>query len=181
VPNYDGPLSKLEKLDEIVKDLRQNDEKVIIWTSYRENVRALMDRYSEHGTVCLIGGMKKEEVQSAVERFQTTNSANILIAIPACAREGFTLTAARTAVYLDRNFALLDWVQSQDRIHRIGQTRECEIIVLVGENTIDERIDGVLDRKDHIQKYLLGDLEDYEAKENLKVEELRKLVGVTNV
>jgi len=177
VPNFDGRQAKLEKLDEIVHDLSKKGEKVIIWTSYRENVRLLLARYTSHGAVSLIGGLSKDEIRTSVEQFQNSNATKVLIAIPACAREGFTLTAASTAVYLDRNFALLDWVQSQDRIHRIGQTKDCEIIVLIGENTIDERIDDVLDRKDHIQKFLLGDLETYEGQETLKVTELRKIVG----
>lgn len=181
VPSFEGKLSKLEKLDEIVSGICKKNEKVIVWTSYRENVRLLLERYADYGAVSLVGGMSKSDITETVEKFQGNPFTQVLIAIPACAREGFTLTAAKTAIYLDRNFALLDWVQSQDRIHRIGQTQDCEIIVLVGENTIDERIDSVLDRKDHIQKFLLGDLKEYRGSESIEVKELRKIVGVKNV
>jgi SWI/SNF-related matrix-associated actin-dependent regulator of chromatin subfamily A-like protein 1 len=178
IPNFDGPVSKIEKLEKMVRKLSARGEKVIVWTSYRENVRMLLERFSDIGAVSLVGGLTKSEIESVVSRFQNDGNTKVLIAIPACAREGFTLTAASTAIYLDRNFALLDWVQSQDRIHRIGQTKPCEIIVLVGENTIDERIDHVLEKKDHIQKFLLGDLEEYSAEESLTPEQLKKIVGI---
>jgi len=71
----------------------------------------------------------------------------LIFAVPAAAREGITLTAANHAVYLDRNFNLVDYIQSQDRIHRIGQDRPCTITKLVAENTVDEFVDEVLRRK----------------------------------
>jgi SNF2 family DNA or RNA helicase len=48
----------------------------------------------------------------------------IMIANPSAAREGLTLTRANNAIYLDRNFNLVDYLQSQDIIHRISQTKE---------------------------------------------------------
>lgn len=176
IDDYDGPCTKIDKLDEIVRGNVSAGEKIIIWTSYRKNVRLLLKRYSEFRAVSIYGESSKEEISAAVKSFQE-GTAMVLIAVPACAREGFTLTRARKAVYLDRNFNLLDWVQSQDRIHRISQTRECEIIVLEATDTLDQRIDEVLARKDHLQKYLLGDIEEYTGLENITRNEVLELVG----
>lgn len=68
-----------------------------------------------------------------------------------------TLTTATTAVYLDRTFNLVDYLQSQDRIHRISQTKDCDIILLVGQNTIDEFIDFSLEQKYRVAQYAQGD------------------------
>jgi len=181
IPGYDGTRAKITKLDEIIERSVASGEKIIVWTGYRQNVRSLLQRYKSHGAVSIFGEMKKDEIQSSVKRFKEDPTSKVLIATPACAREGFTLTSACKAVYLDRNFSLLDWVQSQDRIHRISQTKECEIIVLMAEDSIDTRIDDILDRKDHIQRFLLGDIEEYMGLENIKLSELKAIVGGRSV
>lgn len=177
LPSYSGKVSKLDRLDELLEDLvEKKDEKVVIWTSYRKNIGELKKRYSKYGVVELIGGIGKDGLSENARKFQEDPSTKVLLAIPACAREGFTLTKACKAIYLDRNFSLLDWVQSQDRIHRISQNRECEIIVLQSEDTIDARINDVLDRKDHLQKYLLGDIEEYDGREKVELDDLENIV-----
>ncbi len=80
-----------------------------------------------------------------------------MIANPAAAREGLTLTEARTAIYLDRTFNLVDFLQSQDRIHRMSQEHPCQIVLLVAENTIDEFIDFSLSQKHRLAKYTQAD------------------------
>lgn len=176
LPNYDLTKSKIKKLDEIVSKTVKKDEKIIIWTNYRHNVKELLLRYKEYGATTIYGDNSKEEIQQNVKAFKENPNVKVLIAIPACAREGFTLTVASKAVYLDRNFSLLDWIQSQDRIHRISQTKECEIHVIVAKNTLDERINDILDRKSHIQQFLLGDIDQYQGIENLTIPELEKIL-----
>lgn len=175
--NYDGKSAKISKLDELVKATIDKNEKVIIWTSYRQNIKALLARYCDFGAVAIYGDISKDDIQTNVVKFRTCLSTKILLAIPACAREGFTLTAASKAIYLDRSFSLLDWVQSQDRIHRISQTKDCEIMVLVAKGTIDERIDEILERKDRLQRFLLGDAQDYNGLESLSLVDLRRMLG----
>jgi SNF2 family DNA or RNA helicase len=175
---YDGERAKLAALDQQVKALVEDKrEKLIIWTNYRHNVRLLQKQYAHLGAVTIYGEMSKDDIQRAGHRFKTDERVKVLIAIPACAREGFTFTVSCKAIYLDRNFSLLDWLQSQDRIHRISQTRECEIIVLRARDTIDERIDEVLGRKDHLQRFLLGDEDKYLGREKLTVKDIEKLLS----
>jgi hypothetical protein len=57
------------------------------------------------------------------------------------------LTAANHAIYIDRSFNLVDYLQSQDRIHRISQERPAYIHNLVGKDTIDVYIDDVVSRE----------------------------------
>ena len=94
----------------------------------------------------------------AVKAFQESEKNRIMIANPSAAREGLTLTRANNAIYLDRNFNLVDYLQSQDRIHRISQTKECKIFKILAKGTIDEYIDRVIDVKTEIAGYVQGDL-----------------------
>jgi len=81
-----------------------------------------------------------------------------MILNPAAAREGITLTKANNAIYLDRNFNLVDYLQSQDRIHRISQSKDCKIFKLIAKQTIDEYIETLVDVKKNIAAFIQGDV-----------------------
>jgi len=103
---------------------------------------------------------------------------------PTCARSAAEISAlclnsgANVAIYLDRTFNLVDYLQSQDRIHRISQTRDCDIVLLIARATIDEFVDFSLEQKHRLARFAQGD--DHEiALDNLalrKPDMLRALV-----
>ena len=69
------------------------------------------------------------------------------MATPGAAKEGLTLTCANHAIFYDRSFSLDDYLQAQDRIHRISQTRECYIHNMIATDTVDEWVDILLTAK----------------------------------
>jgi len=102
----------------------------------------------------------------------------ILIANPAAAKEGLTLTSANNAIYLDRSFKMDDYLQSQDRIHRISQTKKCNIIKLIARKTIDEYTDEILEKKELVARYALGDSNNLDIKRQcLSKEDLLNILG----
>ena len=178
VDNYDETPAKFLKLDEIVHEAIRMGEKVIVWTSFRKNVRTLRARYKNLGALMLFGEIPIEERNNVVVKFMNMPEFKVLIANPAAAKEGLTLTSANNAVYLDRNFKMDDYVQSQDRIHRIGQTKKCNIMKLVARDTIDEYTDEILEKKELIARYALGDTDRIEMKTQcLSKEELLAILG----
>ena len=176
---YTEEPAKFLAMDSLLVDyLPSPDEKVIVWTSFVGNITTLMDRYKLHNPVCIHGGMNGEAKQRSVKAFRKDQGVRLLIANPAAAREGLTLTEASTAIYLDRTFNLVDFLQSQDRIHRLSQTRPCNIILLMAAGTVDEFIDFSLDQKHRLARYAQNDVEDISA-EDLALEKpqlLRALV-----
>jgi hypothetical protein len=85
--------------------------------------------YRAYSPVMLYGEMDTSIRDRSVKAFRRDRQVQLLIANPAAAREGLTLTEANVAIYLDRTFNLVDYLQSQDRIHRISQTRPCDIVL----------------------------------------------------
>jgi SWI/SNF-related matrix-associated actin-dependent regulator 1 of chromatin subfamily A len=153
-------------------------QKVIIWTSFVENINALRLRYKCWNPVCIHGAIRSEERDAAVRAFKTDLNTRVLIANPAAAREGLTLTEANLAIYLDRTFNLVDYLQSQDRIHRISQTRDCEIVLLIAQNTVDEFIDFALEQKHRVAQFAQYDSHKLSAEDALmiKPEDMRRLI-----
>jgi SWI/SNF-related matrix-associated actin-dependent regulator 1 of chromatin subfamily A len=153
-PLFPAPVAKLDHLEHLVGDLLTRHEKVIVWSSFVENIECICRRLSEYEPFKIHGGVSAEERASIVPAFQDSARHTVLVANPAAAREGLTLTRASAAVYVDRTFNLVDYLQSQDRIHRIGQDRPCEIHKLVAKHTVDEYVDAVIAAKSSVADFV---------------------------
>jgi SWI/SNF-related matrix-associated actin-dependent regulator of chromatin subfamily A-like protein 1 len=174
--SYDELPAKIAVMDQLLAGyLREEQQKVLLWSSFVGNIGYLMGRYAHWHPVCIHGEVDAAGRDAAVHAFKNDPATRLLIANPAAAREGLTLTEANVAIYVDRTFNLVDYLQSQDRIHRISQTRPCEILVLIGAGTIDELIDYTLDQKARLAKYTQSDLNtiDMSDVERLTPAELR--------
>lgn len=162
--DYSETPAKIQHLDQLLSDyLKDPDNKVIVWTSFVPNIRELKKRYKSLKPVTLYGEMDAASKNAAVTAFKTDKSVRLLIANPAAAREGLTLTEARTAIYLDRTFNLVDFLQSQDRIHRLSQKHACDIVLLVAENTVDEFIEFALAQKHRLARFAQRDVDEVSA------------------
>ncbi len=163
---YETP-AKVLALDHLLTEVmaRAVAQKVIVWTSFVGNIPVLCARYPQFHPVALSGDVEDRNRDHALVAFQRDPSVRLLIANPAVAREGLTLTSANVAVYLDRTFNLVDFLQSQDRIHRLSQTRPCEIFLLIAEQTIDEFIDFTLAQKHRLARYAQGDTDVIDARD----------------
>lgn len=149
---------KLEELDHLVDEIvRGSGEKLVVWSHYVGTIEALVARYGELAPLALYGGTPAELRQGIVERFQADPTATLLIANPAAAGTGFTLTAACYAVYETLSWRYDLFAQSQDRIHRIGQRRPVTYLRLIAADTVEELIVEALERKSDLARALLGD------------------------
>ena len=178
--SYGESPAKFTALDTLLATyMRAGDRKVIVWTSFVDNVIALTARYQSYSPVTLYGEMATQDRDRAVRSFRQDKNVRLLIANPAAAREGLTLTEANVAIYIDRTFNLVDYLQSQDRIHRISQTRACEILLLLANSTIDEFIDYSLEQKHRLAKFAQKDTGEIAAADLAlrKPDVLRALLG----
>jgi SWI/SNF-related matrix-associated actin-dependent regulator of chromatin subfamily A-like protein 1 len=175
---YDETPAKFTALDQLVIEIVKRHEKAIIWTSFVDNVRTLKQRYSGHGARTLFGEMLIIDREMVMKKFLNDDTCKILVANPSAAKEGLTLISANNAVYLDRSFKMDDYLQSQDRIHRIGQTKTCNIFKLIADNTIDQYTDEILEKKEIVAKFLLGDSKSLrQNKVFLSKEDLVRILG----
>jgi len=134
------------KLNELVELMDEIQGKTIVWVRFRAELEAIVSALSkEHRVVTFHGGMSEEEKKASVHSFQEED-ANVLVASYAAAY-GLTLTAANTAIYFSQDFGLENYLQSQDRIHRIGQERNCTYIHLVCAGSVDEDVTEALMNK----------------------------------
>ena len=157
---FTGSCAKLDRLSDLVPLILKESEKVVVWTCFIDNISLLKSHLGDYFPLVIHGSVPVEERSRIVSRFQGKDRNRVLIANPAAAREGLTLTRASAAIYFDRNFSLMDYLQSQDRIHRIGQDQRCTIYKQIARNTIDEYTDMLIEIKAEIARFLQADQPD---------------------
>jgi len=142
---------KNPKIAEILQILNEVSGKVIVWCTYRPEIELIADaldskmvRYVEFH-----GGCDNDWKTASVRSFRSDPGIRVFLATKAAAR-GLTLVEASTAVYYSTSPSLDDYEQSQDRIHRYGQTRGCNYIHLICEGTKDKDVFASLRNKKNL-------------------------------
>lgn len=107
-------------------------KKTVVFTSYVDTIELARDYFQEEGYSPLaVYGKTASELTNIVKRFQEDQSLNPLIASLKMLSTGATLTAANTVIFLNKPWRSIEYQQASDRVHRIGQDTDCEIISLV--------------------------------------------------
>lgn len=140
--------------------IAETTKPLVVFCAYRHNVRtvceALAKEYGANKVVAFSGDESTNQRNEAVRRFQE-GDADFFVATSAGAK-GLTLHRASTMVYYSNNYSLETRLQSQDRIHRIGQDSKCTYIDLVVPQTVDDAILKRLEQKKELSSMVLDDL-----------------------
>lgn len=174
---------KYPVLERVLEDITDQQEKAIVWTSFTGNVDWLGRELQRFGATRVHGKMTYEDRNKSINRFKTDGDCKVLVATPGAAKEGLTLTVANHAVFYDRSFSLDDYLQAQDRIHRISQTKTCFVTNLVAKNTVDDWVDELLAAKNLAAKLGQGDItkDQYQAEASYAFGQmLREVLGLPN-
>lgn len=154
-----GPVNpRMDALAETVGDSLEAGSKCIVWARFRRDVDAIIARLAQDGARCVRydGAVKDDARAEAVERFQR-GDAQVFVGNAQCAGEGLTLHAASTVIYYNNTFKLTERLQSEDRAHRIGQTKPVLYVDLVVADTVDEHVAKALVNKQDVAGVITGD------------------------
>ena len=158
---------KNNRLTALMDCLEETEGKVIIWATYREDIRKIVESlkkaYGEASTVEYHGGVDATLRQNHIAQFQQVKGpTRYFVGNPSTGGYGITLTSANTVIYYSNSYDLEKRLQSEDRAHRIGQTGSVTYVDLVSEKTIDERIIKALKDKVNIANEIMGeDIKDW--------------------
>jgi SNF2 family DNA or RNA helicase len=151
--------AKLQALDSILEELiERRKEKVIIWCYFTASLEAIINRYADYRPLRIDGKVSDINARGeAVRRFQEDSATKLFVANIAAASAGLTLHKARYAIYESLSNQAAHYFQSLDRIHRRGQTRPVEYIVLLCDRTLEAQEYSSLLEKEKVSQFLLGD------------------------
>lgn len=145
----EGSAPKLEFACQRARQLASQQRKCVIWTTFRENVETLAERLTDLNAVYIHGGVdtgEEEDIdtrEGKIKRFKNDPNCYVLVANPAAASESISLhMVCHHAIYVDRTYNAAHYLQSEDRIHRLGLGPDVStnIEVLYCPGSIDENI-----------------------------------------
>ena len=149
---------KVGPVSEWVLDYKENNERPIVVFAHHKNVvTPLLSIFKLKGLRAdtITGEVKSERRSDIVDEFQAGNL-DVLVCSTLAAKEGLTLTAADTVVFVER-----EWVpgweeQAEDRVNRIGQdAKTVHALYFTVEGTIDEKFNHLIEQKRAVVKAVL--------------------------
>lgn len=149
------------KFQETYAIVRRNSElgrKTLVWSTFIRSLGTLERLLAPYSPAVVHGGTPDREDQ--IDRFRKDPTCMVLLSNPATLGEGISLhRECHDAVYVDRDFAAGRFIQSLDRIHRLGLPADIEtrVTVLASEGTIDEVVAAKLESKLHFMGAILDD------------------------
>ena len=146
--------AKLERLVELVGQILENGESALVFTQYAKVgaaiQRALEGRFSRHFPF-LHGALEASAREKLVRTFQHSSRPDVFILSLKAGGFGLNLTKATHVIHYDRWWNPAVESQATDRAHRIGQTKTVFVHLFITAGSIEERVDGMLRRKESLR------------------------------
>jgi len=148
------PSNKLDAVEDI---LEEGGVPLVVYAESRKLIELLDTKLSDSYRTGLITGKVAPAMRAAnIELFQA-GKLDLILATTGAGAEGVTLTAADRLVMAQESWSNVANKQAHDRIHRIGQERNVEIITLISEGTIDEAVHQATAEKEEQLQRLVRD------------------------
>jgi SNF2 family DNA or RNA helicase len=162
--------AKIDIVVEEAKSLIGKGEKIVIWTWFVENIKLLSRLLQEYKPLLLYGDIKpyedendptmEESRERNIRDFKERKDRYVLLANPAACAESISLHKhCQHAIYLDRNFNCGQFIQSMDRIHRVGMPAGLTAVyhIPIIDCAIERSVDKRLKKRQQVLYELLRD------------------------
>jgi len=149
---------KFARLAELCEELAARQEKVLVFTQFREVVdplAAFLETIFGRPGLTLHGGTSVAKRRERVDAFQQDGGAPFFVLSIKAGGTGLNLTAASQVIHFDRWWNPAVENQATDRAFRIGQKRNVLVHKFVCRGTVEEKIDGLIAEKSSLSHDLL--------------------------
>ncbi|MBO5423941.1 MAG: DEAD/DEAH box helicase [Lachnospiraceae bacterium] len=168
--SQDIPSSKVLRCKELVDELVSQGEKVVILSVFKETVSKLKEALAEYNPSINTGDIPDDVVSRNIDDFQTNPNSLVFIGTWDKVSTGITLNAAAYMICIDTPYTYAMFSQGTDRIWRVDNTRPAFITVLVGADTIDERVMEIIETKKDLSDFLVDGVDNAIAQNSLNSE-----------
>jgi len=144
------PTDRLDVLEELVEEC---PGQTIVWTAFVHNATAIGKRLGKQA-ILLPSGLRLDDRQDLLERFKSGDG-KILVANPASAGHGLTLTNCSNAIHYSRSYNYEHRAQADARIYRIGQEQPCLYTDLCDPTTMEKNVIEVLLERRGMSEFML--------------------------
>lgn len=140
--------AKIDRMEELVDEAVENGKKVVIFSNWTQMTLPIYNRLAVkyHGTY-ITGEIDSEQRTEHVKKFQDDDDCKFVVGTIGAMGTGLTLTAGTVEIFMDEPWNRANKEQAEDRCHRVGTKENVTIYTLVCKDTIDEKINQLVEKK----------------------------------
>lgn len=169
------PSGKWELFIELLREARESQQKVVVFSHYLTMLDIIQEYLKEHGIgFAAIRGSTLNRGEQ-IKRFNQDPKCEVFVASLQAAGLGVDLTAGSVVIHYDRWWNAARENQATDRVHRIGQTRGVQVFKLVTKNTVEEHIDNLIAKKGKLMEEVVG-IDDHQILKKFNRQEIIDLL-----
>lgn len=167
---------KVDRCVELIQELTSQGEKVVVLSVFKETLNELAAKLEQFRYSINTGDTPDAVVGSNVARFQDDPKEQVFAGTWGKVGTGWTLNAASYLICLDTPYTAAMFDQGTDRIWRVNNERPAFITVLECKDTIDERVQQIIETKKELGEYLVDGVEFSGPINNKLDDELRAII-----
>jgi SWI/SNF-related matrix-associated actin-dependent regulator 1 of chromatin subfamily A len=150
---------KVQKFKELVTGYKKNGDRALVFSQFTtlmdilETVLETLDiRYMR-----LDGSTRMDIRQDMIDKFSSEQDITVFMLSTKAGGAGINLAAANKVIIFDSGFNPQDDIQAENRAHRVGQTRDVDVVRLVTKATIEEQIHALGESKLALDERVAGE------------------------
>jgi SNF2 family DNA or RNA helicase len=149
------------KIDELIELVEATDKKIVIFARFIPEARLIEHKLQKYGVTRL--GSDIKDRQAVINDFQNPDGPRLFVSTYAMGSIGFTLTRGKILAKYSGTFNYEDEVQSEKRIHRIGQDEETMCVRILADCKLDRHIKAIAQQKQTLADFVSSSLRDPKA------------------
>ncbi|EDU50915.1 helicase SWR1 [Pyrenophora tritici-repentis Pt-1C-BFP] len=150
---------KVAKLLALLKKYKENGDRALVFSQFTSVMDILGWVFDDHDInfMRMDGSTPIQERQSLMDVFYQDESIQLFMISTKSGGAGINLACANKVIIFDSSFNPQDDIQAENRAHRVGQTREVEVVRLVTKDTVEEQIYALGVSKLELDKMVQGE------------------------
>ena len=174
-----GESCKLDYLEDVLTNLTETEDKMMVFSQYPEKtLKQIAPRLRRFHPLIYHGSLTGSQRDAVLKTFEEDEHVRVILISLKAGALGLTLTAANYVTHFDSWWNPAVMSQAEDRAHRIGQKKTVFVTTLITQNTVEERIQRILEEKRFLFKEVVGELSNYRLTSAMTENELFGLFGL---
>ena len=176
--DYKGEVAKLEVLRDLMPDIIENGHRLLIFSQFVGTLKEIEKELENMGIeyFYIDGSVKSKERVDICNKFNAGERQVVLISLKA-GGTGLNLVGADVVIHYDPWWNIAVENQASDRAYRIGQKKSVQVIKLVTEGTIEEKIIKIQESKRKLSENLLENKDGEKVLFEMSDKELMELLS----
>ena len=178
VDNFEGESGKITMLKEIIEDRMKDGHRFLIFSQFVSALNIVKEEIEKMGIkyFMITGDTSAKDRLAICNEFNQNEDIKIVLISLKAGGTGLNLVGADVVVHLDPWWNYSAQNQASDRAHRIGQTRTVEVIKLIAENSIEERVVNLQNEKKELVDKVISN--DDSSIKSLSIKDLKSILNM---